>query len=71
MEGGMVVMGLLRVSSNISGLWTTDFDQIFGRKFGLLVPKVYEGGERPWSTAVGRLPWFVWVILTHGGELSY
>jgi hypothetical protein len=48
-----------------------DFDQIFGKKNGLPVTKVYGGGERPWSAEVDRLPWFVQTILTHGGELSY
>ncbi len=40
-------------------------------KFRLLVTKVYGGGEWPWSAAVGRPPWFVQAMLTHGGELSY
>jgi hypothetical protein len=39
-------------------------------KYGLPVTKVYRGGEQPWSAAVGRPPWFVWTMLTHGGELS-
>ncbi len=45
MEDGMVVMGLLQASLNGSGLWTMDFDQIFGRIFRLLVTKVYGGGK--------------------------
>ena len=40
-EGGMVVMGLWRASPNGSGLWTMDFDQIFGNKLRLPVTKVY------------------------------
>ena len=71
MEGGMVVMGLLRASSNVSGLQTMDFDQIFGKKFRSQVSKVYGGGEPPWSAAVGRPPWFLQTMLTRGGELSY
>ncbi len=67
----MVVMGLLRVSSNGSVPRTTDFDQIFGRKYRSPVTKGYGGGEPPRSAAVGRLPWFVQTMLTRGGELSY
>jgi hypothetical protein len=48
-----------------------DFDQIFGRKFRLLVTKVNGGKEQPWSVAIGRSPWFVWALLTRGEELSY
>jgi hypothetical protein len=48
-----------------------DFDQLFGRKFIFPVLKVYGGGEPPWSAAVGRPPWFMGTMLTHGGELSY
>jgi hypothetical protein len=66
-----VVMGLLRASSNVSGLQTMDFDQIFGKKFRSQVSKVYGGGEPPWSAAVGRPPWFLQTMLTRGGELSY
>jgi hypothetical protein len=45
-EGGMVVMGLLRVSSNRSWPWTTDFDHFF-QKYRSLVMKGYGGGEAP------------------------
>jgi hypothetical protein len=48
-----------------------DFDQIFGRKFRSQVSKVYGGGEPPWSAAVGRPPWFMLTVITHGGEFSY
>jgi hypothetical protein len=71
MEGGMVVMGLLRASLNESVPRTTDFDQIFGRKYRSPVTKGYGGGEPPRRAAVGRLPWFVRTMLTHGGELNY
>jgi hypothetical protein len=47
------------------------FDQIFGRKFKSSVTKVYGGGERPWSTAMGRPPWFVQTMVTCGGEFGY
>ena len=53
-------------------IWAINhFDQIFGRKFRLQVSKVYGGGEPPWSTAVGRPPWFMLTMLARGGELSY
>ena len=71
MEGSTVVMHLLRVSLLVSGLWTTDFDQIFDETFRLPVTKVYVGGKRPRSAAVGRPPWFLQTMLTRGGELSY
>ena len=71
MEGGMVVMGLLRASSNGSVPRTTDFDQFFDRKYRSPGAKGCEGGEPPRSAAVGRLPWFVRTMLTHGGELCY
>jgi hypothetical protein len=48
-----------------------DFDKTFGRKFRSPVTKVYGGGERPWSTAMGRLPWLVKTMLTHSGEFGY
>ena len=67
----MVVMGLLRASSNGSGPRTTDFDQIFGRKYRSPVTKGYGGKEPPRSAAMGRLPWFVRAMLIRGGELSY
>jgi hypothetical protein len=67
----MVVLGLLRASSSGSVPRTTDFDQIFGRKFRSQVSKVYGGGEPPWSAAVGRPPWFMRTMLTRGGELCY
>ena len=67
----MVVVGVLRASSNVSGLQTMDFDQTFGKKFRSQVSKVYGGGEPPWSAAVGRPPWFLQTMLTRGGELSY
>jgi hypothetical protein len=35
------------------------------------VTKVYGGGERPWSAAVGRPPWFLRTMLTRSRELSY
>ena len=38
-----------------------------GEKFRLPVTKVYGGEELPWSTAVGRPPWFVQTILTLWG----
>ncbi len=69
-EEVVVVMGLLRASSNGSGPRTTDFYQIFGRKYRSPVAKGYGGGEPPGSAAVGRLPWFVRAMLTCGGELS-
>jgi hypothetical protein len=49
---------------------TTDVDQIFGRKYRSPVTMGYGGGELPRSSAVGRLPWFVWTMLTGDGELS-
>jgi hypothetical protein len=67
----MVVMGLLRASSNGSVPRTTDFDQFFGRKYRSLVTKGYGGGELSRTAAVGRLPWFMRTMLTRGGELSY
>jgi hypothetical protein len=67
----MVVIGLLRESSNGSGPCATDFDHFFCRKFRSPVTKVYGGGKRPWSAAVGRPPWFVQTMLTLGGDLSY
>ena len=39
----------------------------FGGKFRLPVTKVYGGEELPWSTAVGRPPWFVQTILAWWG----
>ncbi len=71
MEGGMVMMGLLRASLNGSVPRTTDFDPIFGRKYRSPVTKGYGGREPPRSAAVGRLPWFVRTMLTRGEELSY
>jgi hypothetical protein len=47
MKGGMVVTGLLRASLNGSRLGNTDYEQISGRKFKMLVMKVYGGGEQP------------------------
>jgi hypothetical protein len=47
------------------------FQPNFGTKFRLPVTKVYGGEELPWSTAVGRPPWFVQTMLTRGGDLSY
>ncbi len=41
--------------------------QFFCRKFRSSLTKVYGGGERPWNAAVGRPPWFVQTMLTHGG----
>jgi hypothetical protein len=58
-------------SSNGSVPRTTDFDQIFGRKYRSPVTKGYGGGEPPRSAVVGRLSWFVQTMLTCGGELSY
>ena len=43
----------------------------FGRKFRLPLTKMYDGEELPWSTAVGRPPWFVQTLLTRGEDLSY
>ena len=71
MEGGMVVMGLLRVSLNRSRPRTTDFDQIFGRTYRSPVTTGYGGGESPRSAAMCRLPLFVRAMLTRGWEFSY
>ncbi len=71
MEGVMVVMGLLRASLNGSWPQATDFDKKIGRKFRSPVTKVYGGGEWPWSTAMGRPPWFLQTMVTFGGEFGY
>ncbi len=71
MEGGALVMHLLRVSLLGSGPLTRDFDKKIGCKFRLLVKRVYGGGERPYSAAVGRPPWYIGAIETRGGELGY
>ena len=45
MEGGRVVMSLLRVFSLGSGPWTTVFDQLFGRNFDHQWPRCMEEGS--------------------------
>ena len=66
-------MGPLRVKSVYEHTVAVNygFRPICGSKFRLPVTKVHEGGEQPWSAAVGRPPWFLRTMLTHGGELRY